>query len=242
MESPTSFDLNAAIGRWRDAIGSSGTMGREALEELEGHLRDSIEDLARRGLSVEESYLVAGRRLGGCRELVEEFGKVDPGAVWVDRALWAVAGVLGFGLLNTVAQLVSVLAVAGSSGVVQDARVLGVIGVAVLMAALGGGIGWLWRQARSGARQEWLSRLGQWAVGRPATAVAVVAVGTLTWRLMYGLAAALIPWRLGPGDFGTFVWISQAGSFALWLAPVFALGWLLRRRRIEPTASRSTIR
>src|SRR5262245_55051661 len=64
METTTSFNLNHAIQRWRENLCQSPAFCSENLDELEVHLRDSVMCLQSRGLSEDEAFLVAVRRLG----------------------------------------------------------------------------------------------------------------------------------------------------------------------------------
>src|SRR5512137_1368816 len=104
MESSTSFDLNQALAHWRGNLQNVGGFSAANLEELEGHLRESISTLHARGLSVEEAFLVATRRLGSERQLADEFAKANPQRTWTERALWMVAGVLAADTLSVIAQ------------------------------------------------------------------------------------------------------------------------------------------
>ena len=88
METPTPFDLNAAIQCWRQSMAASPAFRAENLDEIETHLRDSVRSLEAKGLSVEESYLIASRRLGQPAALDREFRKVNAPYVWRSRALW----------------------------------------------------------------------------------------------------------------------------------------------------------
>ena len=89
----TPFQLEPAISRWRAELNASGSIGNTDLAELETHLRDSFEELRTHALVDDEAFLLARRRLGGA-EIVEEFSKVDPDAVWAGRAKWMILGVL----------------------------------------------------------------------------------------------------------------------------------------------------
>jgi len=88
METETAFDLNLAIRRWREDLARSAAFRSENLNELESHLRDSIDRLRARELSDEEAFLIATRRVGNTQKLEQEFGKVNSAAVWLDRCLW----------------------------------------------------------------------------------------------------------------------------------------------------------
>ncbi len=92
MENPTSFDLNHAIQEWRENLAQSPAFRSENLNELESHLSDSIATLQTRGLSAEEAFLIATRRIGKGGALESEFGKLNGTAVWLDRLFWILIG------------------------------------------------------------------------------------------------------------------------------------------------------
>ena len=94
MENPTLFDLNQALQQWRASLQDLGGFRADEIEELEGHLRESMDALHARGLSNQEAFMVATRRLGSERQLSDEFAKADPQRVWTERAIWMVAGLL----------------------------------------------------------------------------------------------------------------------------------------------------
>lgn len=85
---PESFDLNLAIQRWRENLAQSPAFEPENLNELESHLRDSVSAIQAKGLSAEEAFVIAERRIGACPALEGEFGKVNGAAIWFERALW----------------------------------------------------------------------------------------------------------------------------------------------------------
>jgi len=70
------FDLENEIAAWRlqtaDAVGHAP----EVLEELEGHLRDDIEQQMRAGLDAPHAFAEAVRHMGKTEVLQEEFAKV----------------------------------------------------------------------------------------------------------------------------------------------------------------------
>ena len=88
MANETSFDLNAAIQRWRENLGQSPAFRSENLNELESHLRDSVESLHTGRLSDEEAFIIAAKRMGTGKALEGEFGKLNGAAVWFEPALW----------------------------------------------------------------------------------------------------------------------------------------------------------
>lgn len=107
MEDATLLDLNRAIQQWRRNLAQSPAFRSENLAELESHLRDSIGALQARGLSAEESFLIAVRRMGGGAPLETEFGKVNGSAIWLDRLLWTLIGYQVWIFISGIISLVS---------------------------------------------------------------------------------------------------------------------------------------
>ena len=106
MKTQSSFDLNLAIQGWREDLARSTAFRSENLNELESHLRDSIDRLRTPQLSDEEAFLIATRRVGNTQRLEQEFGKVNGAAVWFDRCLWVL---LAFQLWNIISSTSSFL-------------------------------------------------------------------------------------------------------------------------------------
>lgn len=130
------FDLNEEILNWRDGLTESGTLSKSALDELESHLREEIESLAAGGLSEQESFWVARRRVGAAGDLGKEFAKVNKSAVLRTRLFWMVAGALTYTLAiqsGLAASKLGVLlgALGGLSG-----HGLGFVGIAAQMVVL----------------------------------------------------------------------------------------------------------
>lgn len=76
------FELESQVRKWRGHLRSSGSLGEQDLEELESHLRDSIDDLTSRGVTIEEAFLVSIRRMGDTDALGAEFAKVTTESLW----------------------------------------------------------------------------------------------------------------------------------------------------------------
>ncbi len=77
METPTPFDLNEAIRLWQQNLATSPALSADNLEELASHLRASVQSLQADGLSDEEAFLAATRRLGEPAALEQEYAKVN---------------------------------------------------------------------------------------------------------------------------------------------------------------------
>jgi hypothetical protein len=109
----TTFNLSRAIQNWRQALTESPAIRPDNLDELETHLRDCITGFEAKGLSAEEAFFIATRRLGRPETLAQEFGKVNAATVWRDRALWMLAGMLfltvGWDLSSTVSSALTYL-------------------------------------------------------------------------------------------------------------------------------------
>src|SRR6478672_6709514 len=92
MEKNTAFDLTIAIKRWRENLSHSPNFRAGDIDELESHLRDSVRELEARGLSAEEAFSIAIRRIGPAPALAAEFGIINGSSVWIDRMLWLLIG------------------------------------------------------------------------------------------------------------------------------------------------------
>jgi len=77
MDNTSTFDLNSALQRWLDSLAQSPQFRPTDLAELEAHIRDSVTRLQAQGLSSEESFLIATRRVGAVEKLEPEFAKVN---------------------------------------------------------------------------------------------------------------------------------------------------------------------
>jgi hypothetical protein len=85
MEAQTGFNLTAAIQNWHQELTAQRGLTLEDRRELESHLRDSISELRQHGVSEEEAFRLACRRLGGPQPLAEEFVKEDQARAWRKR-------------------------------------------------------------------------------------------------------------------------------------------------------------
>ena len=95
MENKTSFDLEAAVAKWRDDLAAQETIGAEQLRELESHLREAVAGFREKGLTEEEAFLLARRRIGPGEKVAEEYHQEDPNALIRTRVFWMLMGVAG---------------------------------------------------------------------------------------------------------------------------------------------------
>jgi len=90
--------LNEAIRRWQENLGKSPAFKADNLEELASHLRASVQKLKATGISEEEAFQIATRRIGEHGALEREFAKTNPFATWSLPLIlfWIVAGIYVF--------------------------------------------------------------------------------------------------------------------------------------------------
>ena len=75
------------IAQWRSFILKRRAVDAPDAEELEDHLRSQAADLIATGLSPEEAFLVAVKRIGSQDELSREFARVHSGRLWKQLVL-----------------------------------------------------------------------------------------------------------------------------------------------------------
>jgi hypothetical protein len=71
------FSLEKAMGQWRQQMAATGIKKGEALDELESHLRDDIQQQTRAGLTARQAFETAVERIGGATALKTEFAKLS---------------------------------------------------------------------------------------------------------------------------------------------------------------------
>jgi hypothetical protein len=96
MSNQPHFDLNAALESWRAELAAQPSLSAENRRELETHLRDTFAELKVRGLSEEESFWLARRRVGQTQQLAAEFVKADSTQTWRDRVFWMAVALLAY--------------------------------------------------------------------------------------------------------------------------------------------------
>jgi len=86
------FDLEHGIQNWKQTFRPDTSIGAEGAQEIEAHLRESIERLQSIGLSANEAYAIALHRLGLTADLESEFAKNAPVSAWRTRIAWMLGG------------------------------------------------------------------------------------------------------------------------------------------------------
>ncbi len=75
-------ELDSRVRAWTDRLRSRRAFREEDIVELETHLREEVERLGATGLSEEEAFLVAERRIGDPDKLAREYAKSGGGEPW----------------------------------------------------------------------------------------------------------------------------------------------------------------
>ncbi len=76
------FDLEREIQTWKGRLGAKGKIRALALDELESHLRDEVDELSARGLAADEAFLIAIKRIGNLDAIAGEFGRGATEELW----------------------------------------------------------------------------------------------------------------------------------------------------------------
>jgi len=101
MEHKTDFELISALENWKLQFVQNENFSADDISELESHLRDEITELKDLGLSEEESFLIAQKRMGSIAEITPEFTKVNAKEYFKNKILTAIKGILiVFAFLN----------------------------------------------------------------------------------------------------------------------------------------------
>ena len=74
--------LEARIAEWRAYVGGAPGVNGHDLDELEDHLRHQIAELSAAGLTADEGFLIAVKRLGDVDGLSREFAREHSGRLW----------------------------------------------------------------------------------------------------------------------------------------------------------------
>lgn len=227
MENPTQFDLNEAVRNWREGLSGSPAIRAENLLELETHLRDGVAALEAAGLTPAEAFLVAQRRLGPASALDQEFGKVNRREVWLDRAVWMVAGSVVLTVLSSFVSMVNGLVSAAALHQALPGQAVGLLSVVVQWGVLCGLVAWLWRSA---LRQGGLHRMGHWLRDHPLPTALVVAGLLVTGYTGRTLAQMVLAKSAAVESQGILcLWHAAASTVSTLLVWPCLLGWLLAR-------------
>jgi hypothetical protein len=79
--------VESQIAEWRAYVAKAPAVNGRDVEELEVHLRDQIAELAGAGLTADEAFLVAVKRMGDLDTLSREFAREHSGRLWKQLVL-----------------------------------------------------------------------------------------------------------------------------------------------------------
>jgi len=226
--------LDTQIDLWRAHMERHATITTTDVDELEDHLRGHIESLTAAGLSDDEAFLVAMKRLGSQDDIAREFARENSKRLWKQLVLGAseddarkggATGWLPAVLFAVVGAVLVRLPLFGNiNGWAGEsyARAAGVIGLAAVLAYL------LWRNAPGRtltvavaggmAALAGLALMYPLRSGGDAFISTALHVPVAAW-LLVGLAYAGDRWRTTEGrmDFVTFTgeWVIYMTLLAL---------------------------
>ena len=87
MESALDPGIEAQIREWRTYLLRRRSIHHVDVDELEDHLRSQLSELGAAGLSGDESFLVAIKRIGSLNELSREFALERSSRLWKQLVL-----------------------------------------------------------------------------------------------------------------------------------------------------------
>ena len=79
--------VESQIAEWRAYVAKAPAVNGRDVDELEGHLRDQIAELDAAGLTADEGFLVAVKRMGDLDTLSREFAREHRGRLWKQLVL-----------------------------------------------------------------------------------------------------------------------------------------------------------
>jgi hypothetical protein len=80
-------DVEPQIAEWRAYVAKATAANGRDVDELETHLRDEIAELDSAGLTADEAFLVAVKRMGNLDTLSREFAREHSGRLWKQLVL-----------------------------------------------------------------------------------------------------------------------------------------------------------
>jgi hypothetical protein len=79
--------IESQIAEWRDYVAGSPAVNGQDVDELEEHLRHQIAELMEAGLTPDEGFLVAVKRMGDLDTVSREFAREHSGRLWKQLVL-----------------------------------------------------------------------------------------------------------------------------------------------------------
>ena len=228
-------DVEKRIEQWRVDLAGSELLGRSDVRELESHLREEMEHLKAAGLSPEEAFLVARRRLGDLAALEEEFAKVGPHRRLTSRLSWMATGVLAYYLALYVSMCLSnASTVLGYAAGLRNPY-LALLACAMHLAAFAGIGTLLWRYLASHCASH--AAAGRTSISVRVGLFAACVIVALSFLSLFGRN---LLFRIVPGEGFSQIALAEGWVTSIWfllmpflLVGLIALLALRDRRRAE---------
>src|SRR5215813_7471889 len=109
--------LEEQIAKWREYLRRRQAVHGPDVEELEGHLRDQLEALTEAGLSGDEAFLVAVKRMGSLDAISREFARAHSERLWKQLVMVSDADETPGSAVTSEAAVVLLLAVGAAAAV-----------------------------------------------------------------------------------------------------------------------------
>jgi hypothetical protein len=119
--------LEEQIGQWRLYLQRRRAIRPPDVEELEAHLRDQVASLRAAGLSEDEAFLVAVKRIGSLDAVSREFAREHSERLWKQLVVSDAEATQGTATTRTEALVVVGLAIAAAATI----KVAGLFGLAI---------------------------------------------------------------------------------------------------------------
>ena len=214
MENQTGFDLERSLTQSMREFAAQPCYAQADLREMEDHLRESVRALEGKGLSAEEAFLLARRRLGGPSLLDVEFSKVNQPRIWLNRVLWMLVGIQAWVLFWDFGGTVRLAATVAFARLwlyqgLWSAIWLALVELGVLAGLAAVAVRW------TRSRQAALSARVQWALSRTSSAAFVAGallLAGLAAKFAVRMEAVALTWAMPVPQYGVDVDVDQYGG------------------------------
>lgn len=191
-------NLEDSIKEWRQNMLATSGINRAAVDELENHLRESVDQLVSTGLNKAEAFQTAAANLGSAPELSGEFRKLDT-SIW-----WPVIPIIGVNILLALSLGRMLLSIKENNYPLLICYTFVLAMSCISTLSLGSlGICFTWQHCLSSSSP---SRLGSFL--RTNYNYSAVATSLTAIAFLLGLAMSHTPWRpLHMTSLCLFVWL-----------------------------------
>lgn len=214
------FDIETEIKNWKLSLTQNDALGGEESLELETHLRESISELHKNGLSKREAFMIGVDRLGHPMELEAEYCKVNASGQWRNRVFWMLTGHIAFAVCGAVISAMAM--VAGTGGAISGIGGTATGATMLLVVALGWicAIAALYHQTRN-SNSDWSPSRLRWGI---------LAVALLLISPLLTASGNLVRTRLTDiADIGQSALVFSLGAWAIHFGVCIACLVLIRK-------------